>query len=201
MYKIVEIFTSIQGEGRWSGYPATFIRFGDCNLQCSFCDTSHGEYSEMNLSQILNSIPSLPKRIVITGGEPTLYDLSLLIKVLKSMDYKIHVETNGMVFKSWLKKVDWITLSPKNKNIHLTVLILSNEIKWLIGKNTNVYTHYFLSRRDTIKRIFNELDTIHYFQPVDEPGIEENIKKCIELTTKYPNTAISFQIHKKYNLR
>lgn len=201
MYKINEIFTSIQGEGKFTGYPATFIRFSGCNLQCTFCDTNHEKHTAMNITQILNKIPIKPSRIVLTGGEPTLYDLSILVRVLKSMNHTIHVETNGMIFKPWLRKVDWITVSPKNKDIHLTTLMLCNEIKWLIGRTTNIYSHYFISKADIIRKIFTELDVYHYFQPVDEEQIEENIKKCIELVCNYEGTAISFQIHKKYNLK
>ena len=71
MYKINEIFYSIQGEGINAGVPAVFIRFSGCNLSCPFCDTEHGEGNMMTADDIVAEVKKYPARLaVVTGGEP-----------------------------------------------------------------------------------------------------------------------------------
>lgn len=66
--KVNEIFYSLQGEGRFTGTPAVFLRFSGCNLKCSFCDTSHDEGVEMQAAEIIGEILKYPSRhIVITA--------------------------------------------------------------------------------------------------------------------------------------
>ena len=73
MYKVNEIFYTLQGEGRFTGTPAVFLRFSGCNLACSFCDTEFTEYSLLSLNRIVEQVCIFPSRhIVITGGEPLL---------------------------------------------------------------------------------------------------------------------------------
>ena len=76
--KIVEIFDSIDGEGKRTGQPCTFIRLAGCNLRCSYCDTLYalfGEkeecvYEEMSVQEIMKRVNPLYKRVTLTGGEP-----------------------------------------------------------------------------------------------------------------------------------
>lgn len=71
--KINEIFYSLQGEGRYAGTPAVFVRFSGCNLRCGFCDTSHDSGVDMTCEEIVDHIERYPaKRVILTGGEPTL---------------------------------------------------------------------------------------------------------------------------------
>lgn len=71
--KVNEIFCSLQGEGRWTGTPAVFLRLSGCNLRCSFCDTAHENGVEMSVADILSAVTRFGvKHIVITGGEPTM---------------------------------------------------------------------------------------------------------------------------------
>ena len=75
MYKINEIFYSLQGEGYYSGTPAVFVRFSGCNLSCTFCDTQHQPGTMMSLQEIVqevNKYPNVPL-VVLTGGEPSLF--------------------------------------------------------------------------------------------------------------------------------
>lgn len=104
MYKVVEIFDSIEGEGLRSGFPATFIRFAGCNMRCSYCDTSYalfGEippctFKEMSQEQIVQNIHF--KRVTLTGGEPLIQkDIKQLILTLENMGIETNVETNGSV--------------------------------------------------------------------------------------------------------
>ena len=101
--KINEIFNSFQGEGKYIGVPATFLRLSECNLNCDFCDTNFQDYTELSVSRVKNIIiENMEKHkthiLVITGGEPLLqYDeLKQLINQLKC---KIQIETNGTIPK------------------------------------------------------------------------------------------------------
>lgn len=76
--KVVEIFDSFQGEGIYTGEPATFLRLGGCNLNCDFCDTEFDDYKEIDVELVkeclLNHIKNHKnKLLVITGGEPLLH--------------------------------------------------------------------------------------------------------------------------------
>jgi len=100
--KIAEIFTSIQGEGSFSGYPTVFIRFAGCNLRCRYCDTpaAQGDCGiEMDPELIAEEVKrSGVNHVCITGGEPLLQnDLPALLKILHGAGYEISIETNGTV--------------------------------------------------------------------------------------------------------
>ncbi len=101
--KVVEIFNSIEGEGKRAGLPCTFIRLYGCNLNCTYCDSRYAcdndGYATMSIPQILNTVKGMfCKNITITGGEPLIspgvYDL---IRELIIRNYEINVETNGTI--------------------------------------------------------------------------------------------------------
>lgn len=102
MFKVVEIFDSIEGEGKRAGRPATFIRLAGCNLRCSYCDTTYAlfgepeecKYTEMSLDDILNR--DIKKCVTLTGGEPLLAKgIAELADELLTRGHEINVETNG----------------------------------------------------------------------------------------------------------
>jgi len=104
---IAEIFTSIQGESTFCGFPCTFIRVAGCNLRCSYCDTPYafegGE--ELKVGEILGKVRNAGIPLVeITGGEPLLQEeCYMLITHLLGEGYTVLLETNGSLS---LKKVD-----------------------------------------------------------------------------------------------
>ncbi len=113
-YKINDIFYSLQGEGRWAGKAAIFIRFAGCNLKCPFCDTDFKQFKEMSEIEILEKIQSLSdfcKFVVFTGGEPTLQLDESLTTLLQKWGYYIAIETNGT--HKIPGGVNWVTCSPK----------------------------------------------------------------------------------------
>ena len=98
--KIIEIFSSISGEGLRQGLPATFVRCAGCNLSCAWCDTpeSHGEGEEMKIEEIVSAVSAgMPRYVIITGGEPLLQEEELigLLATLRDAGYRIEIETNG----------------------------------------------------------------------------------------------------------
>lgn len=125
---IIEVFTSIQGEGRYVGEPSIFIRLSGCNLRCCFkdtiCDTSyssfHPEKGHLTIDDVLKEITDNPNvhSIVITGGEPMLYrdgieDLITYIEMVMQDDYFVTVETNGTQSPCNDTLVDFYSISPK----------------------------------------------------------------------------------------
>lgn len=99
--KVVEIFNSIEGEGKRAGLPCTFIRLYGCNLRCSYCDTRYAcegdNYQVMSVEEILDAVNCIGcKAVTITGGEPLIHSgIKDLLKELSSQHYDINVETNG----------------------------------------------------------------------------------------------------------
>lgn len=103
--KVIEIFRSIEGEGRRMGKTAIFLRLHDCSLRCSFCDTPYsydtGDFRVMTPEQVAESIKSMGganlRRLTVTGGEPLLHkdELPALLDLLP--DWDVNFETNGSI--------------------------------------------------------------------------------------------------------
>ena len=113
---VLECFYSIQGEGTHSGKPAFFIRLAGCNVNCHWCDVKESwsvdDEQYISINQIMNKVKKAKTNcVVITGGEPLLYNLDLLTKELKKLNKKIHLETSGTQPLSG--SFDWICFSPK----------------------------------------------------------------------------------------
>ena len=118
MLNVVELFYSIQGEGSQVGVPSIFIRLHGCNLSCTFCDEERhkGTYTSFSFDEILSNIKAYPSHnVIITGGEPTLYDLNGFIEFLQAHMYSVAVETNGHNFSN-ISNANWVTYSPKDWN-------------------------------------------------------------------------------------
>lgn len=114
-YDLVEIFESLQGEGRNSGRPCVFVRFAGCNLACPWCDTDVRRRFSMNLEELVAEVSGFRTRsVILTGGEPTLVKgVPELIAAVKEKGFWIAVETNGTIAADWLAFVDYVACSPK----------------------------------------------------------------------------------------
>jgi len=180
-YKVVEIFTSIQGEGFFTGSPSVFIRLSGCNLNCSWCDTKHEEYVEMTPKEILEKIPENMFRVVITGGEPTIHDLYDLCLSLARRGCFIQLETNGTNDVN-SEIFHWITCSPKRENDYK--YFSANELKYVVDDDFD-----FSVVPDVVKG-----GPIIYIQP--ENNKSENVQKCMEALKGKPNWKLSLQVQK-----
>ena len=192
LFKVVEIFYSIQGEGFFSGTPSLFLRLHGCNLACSFCDDAlhTGDYKTYNFCEILDEIKAYPaKQIIITGGEPTIYDLNEFIDALHVEGYFVCIESNGYRFEN-VKNADWVTYSPKDWDA-----IKKDgwsEIKFIVSKDSDI--DKILSFQ-TKKPVF--IQPLNFF---DKPNFE-NLDFCIDLAKKYPHLKLSIQMHKFLGVR
>ncbi|MFH0731453.1 MAG: 7-carboxy-7-deazaguanine synthase QueE [Candidatus Omnitrophota bacterium] len=117
---IIEIFSSIQGEGPYVGQRQAFIRFADCNLACSYCDVPKNKKAiRQSCGRIISQIKKLKAQTVsLTGGEPLLQIdfLKILLPKLKSLKFMVYLETNATLprnLKAILKYVDIIAADIK----------------------------------------------------------------------------------------
>ena len=146
IYNVVEIFHSVQGEGARAGIPHIFIRFGNCNLRCEWCDTDFLQYVKMTAKQIIAEVEKYPcKNIVFTGGEPMLNNLWPMRRLLKQRGYHFSIETNGTIqIDNGL--IDWICVSPKDQ-LHPNAKIkqrTGNELKCVYVGQDLSNKHIFL---------------------------------------------------------
>ena len=133
---VMEHFYTIQGEGLYAGHAAYFIRLAGCDVGCVWCDVKESwtveEKQLMLIDDLVNEVLKYPGRlIVITGGEPLMYDLTYLTNALKENGFQINIETSGAYPISGT--LDWICVSPKKFKAPLaSVAALANELKVVI---------------------------------------------------------------------
>lgn len=225
MYRINEIFSSLQGEGHNTGRAATFVRFAGCNLRCPFCDTDFSEYREMSAEDIVDAVITYPTRfVVLTGGEPALQMDDALVSALHEAGFTIAVETNGT--RLLPKGIDWVTVSPKQPLSTTPLPQLEkgrvNEIKVVFDGTAN--PEEFIKFRDESLEMGAEKtqDPFHdipspptgesqreaapllFLQPCDVGNPQQNAeitRQCIEYIIEHPWWRLSLQTHKMGNFK
>ena len=191
MWKINEIFHSLQGEGYNTGTASVFIRLSGCNQHCAFCDTRHEEGTMMSLPEIVEQVMQYPGAplIVLTGGEPSLWINDEFVTGLKQMTGKrIAIETNGT--HPLPDGIDWVTLSPKtglggNGDVPV-VLDCCDELKV-------VYLGQDLAQYDNITASYR------YLQPcwTDDPEKRKhNLLMTVQAVMDNPQWRLSLQTHR-----
>ena len=191
MYKVNEIFYSLQGEGYNTGTASVFIRLSGCNLHCAFCDTRHEEGTMMSLPEIVAQVMRYPKAllIVLTGGEPSLWIDEDFVMGLKQMTGKrIAIETNGT--RPLPHGIDWVTLSPKtglgDSGDLPVVLTRCDELKVVyLGQDLAQYDGITASHR--------------YLQPcwvADEKDRHRNMLATVQAVLDHPEWRLSLQTHR-----
>ena len=168
---VIEIFDSIQGEGVLAGYPVTFIRLAGCNLSCPWCDTkeSWSKDAALMLSPVeISNDFSLLEFVVITGGEPTIHNLTGLIAVLNANGHKVMLETNGTNALPEHWKFHWVVCSPKPPLFQVNCAC--DELKYVVD--------------DSFKE--GIIPTLHsqYITLQPESCKPESLKRCIEYVMK-----------------
>ncbi len=188
---VMESFLSVQGEGFHTGLTSYFIRIGGCDVGCHWCDVKESWNPDLHppveVREIVKNVPDHIPTIVITGGEPTLYNLDFLIKELKKAGKQIHLETSGT--GRIVKGMDWICLSPKkNENPKKDFYPVANELKIIIHNKTD-----FKFAEEQAK--FVKRQTHLYLQP-EWSNREKMTPLIIEYIKKNPRWKISLQTHK-----
>ena len=193
IFRVNNIFYSLQGEGRNTGRAAVFIRFAGCNLRCSFCDTEFESYREMTEEDILAVIRDYPSHfVVLTGGEPTLQVDEAFVDLLHQHEYEVAMESNGT--RPAPANLDWLTVSPKTFSGEWGEVRgkrLPDELKVVFDENTDPET--FLSP------LTSHLSPLLYLQPCDTGDPVRNkaiIQACVEYIKAHPQWRLSLQTHK-----
>ena len=193
---LMETFKTIQGEGFHTGKVAHFIRIGGCDIGCHWCDIKESWDSELypwvKIFDITESIDNSTEIIVISGGEPLMWNMAPLTYQLRKKNKKIHLETSGAYELSgnW----DWICLSPKkNKRPIPNLLKRANELKVV------VYNKHDLNFAEQNAKHVKK-DCILFMQP--EWSNKEKVMPLISnFILKNPNWRISLQTHKYLGIK
>lgn len=132
---LMEHFYTLQGEGAHAGKAAYFIRLGGCDVGCHWCDVKDSWDAEnhplTDMTELAQIAANTSKTIVITGGEPLMWNLNFLTQKLKEFGAVIHIETSGAYSLSG--QLDWITLSPKKlAEARPDVVANASELKCII---------------------------------------------------------------------
>jgi 7-carboxy-7-deazaguanine synthase len=215
-----EMFPTIQGEAKYTGTPAYFIRTQYCPVGCGWCDTKHTweiekknkiksvvmiaktedkpTYTEVTPEDLYNEIKKTRiNHIVLTGGEPCVYDLTEVTDYFINKGYTVQIETSG-TFEIKCNKNTWVTVSPKidmdgGYKLIKESIERSDEIKYPIGKQKDV---------DRLIQFIDEYDLDKgqkiWVQPLSQS------KKATELCVKSASNNgwnISVQTHKYINVR
>ncbi|WP_017324888.1 7-carboxy-7-deazaguanine synthase QueE [Synechococcus sp. PCC 7336] len=195
-YPVVETFSSIQGEGAWTGTSAFFIRLAGCDVGCWFCDTKdswnaakHPRYTVAELVEA--TVAAHPAIAIVTGGEPTLHDLAPLTRALRSHHIRVHLETSGA--RPISGQFDWVTLSPKpNAPPHPSVYERAQELKLVVAESADL---------DWAERQASQVSdrVVKYLQP--EWQTPESEALAIAYVLAHPEWRLSLQTHKWLGVR
>lgn len=168
--KVVEIFNSIEGEGKRAGMPCTFIRLYGCNLNCSYCDSRYAcednNYTLPTLQEIMQKVDDFKcPHVTVTGGEPLIQPgIDVLLHILSRYGYYVNVETNGSCpltirYSNMFYTVDYKTFSSgmTDKMNPETFENLRNEdvLKFVVG-----------SQKDLVQAMEFERSLVH-----EPPGL------------------------------
>lgn len=196
-FPLMEDFYSIQGEGHYQGHAAYFVRIGGCDVGCVWCDVKESWDAKIHpvttVEEIIGKIKKSNTEIVIvTGGEPVMYDLTHLTNRLKEENLRTHLETSGVyaLTGDW----DWVCFSPKKfKAPHASVYEAANELKVVIYNQSDFE---WAEKHAAMVNADCEL----FLQP-EWSREKEMVPKITEYIKSNPRWKISVQIHKYMNVR
>jgi organic radical activating enzyme len=192
----MEHFYTLQGEGFHQGKAAYFIRLGGCDVGCVWCDVKESwdaqRHPMIEIGTLVSEVRKTETEIVVvTGGEPLIYDLTELTTQLRRAGYKTHLETSGAypLTGEW----DWICVSPKKFKAPLEeILPKANELKVVIfNKSDLAWAEKYREQVSANCKL--------YLQPEWDkaPQITPLI---IEYIKTHPKWELSLQIHKYINV-
>ncbi|RJG48666.1 7-carboxy-7-deazaguanine synthase QueE [Motilimonas pumila] len=216
-YRINEMFQTIQGEGVYTGVPAVFIRLQGCDVGCPWCDTQHtwhiadqdktdliiitdksnesSRWAQVDSCGIIKEMQRLgyvAKHVVITGGEPCMYDLRELTLALHQQGYSTQIETSG-TYKVQVADASFVTVSPKvnmkgGLSVRKDALLRANEIKHPVGTAKDIDALDAL-----IQPLHKQLQAQICLQPISQKPRATQLatQVCIER-----NWRLSIQTHK-----
>ena len=192
---LMEAFYTIQGEGFNKGTAAYFIRIGGCDVGCHWCDVKESWNADVHPPTATNEIVDEAVRhsttVVVTGGEPLMWDMTELTQRLKEKNAQIHIETSGAYTLTGIW--DWICLSPKKTKLPTEEIYkVANELKIIVFNK-----HDFQFAEEQAAKV-NE-DCILYLQP--EWSVREKMMPLIvDYVMQHSKWKVSLQTHKYLNI-
>lgn len=194
MYNLVEIFESLQGEGRNTGRPCVFLRFAGCNLACPWCDTDRTARFALSLADLVREVKTFrAKSVILTGGEPTLVEgMPELVAALKREGYWIAVETNGTREPDWLAFVDYVACSPKAEYPDSLALTRADEVR--VVASSEAVVAFCAAVRARLAA------TDYYVSPCDRDGTID-FATAKSVLARLDGWSLSVQLHKILGFR
>ena len=193
---LMESFYTIQGEGYHKGSAAYFIRIGGCDIGCHWCDIKESwdveKFPIVNVESIVDKVKKNSNKVVITGGEPLIYNMNPLTKKLKQLNISTHLETSGAYELTgyW----DWICLSPKKNKLPIkNIYSIANELKIIIYNKND-----FLFAENLAKN--TNPDCKLYLQP-EWSKREKVMPLIVNYVLKNNHWKVSLQTHKYLNIQ
>jgi len=196
-YLVKEMFgPTLQGEGAHAGRAVVFLRFAACNLACTGCDTdfSPDGATRMAVDEIVARLAALDvgatRRVVVTGGEPTLQWDAPLAAAIRGAGFRVHMESNGT--RPLGAPVDWLTISPKPQHhpprVALADGLPASELKVVIDDTVD---EQVLDRHAARWRCDH-----HFVQPWMDDRYQHHLARTLALIHARPQWRLSLQLHK-----
>ncbi len=195
MLPLMEDFYTIQGEGYHKGTAAYFVRIGGCDVGCHWCDVKESWDAELHPPTEINTIATKASNysntVVVTGGEPLMWNMDPLTSLFKEKEMQVHIETSGAYELSgtW----DWICLSPKKIKLPKEKIYeVADELKMIIASKSD----FKFAEEQAMK--VNE-NCILYLQP-EWSKREKLIPLMVDYVMNNPKWKVSLQTHKYLNI-
>ncbi|MBF0486267.1 MAG: 7-carboxy-7-deazaguanine synthase QueE [Candidatus Omnitrophica bacterium] len=226
--KIVEIFNSVQGEGKYAGSQQVFVRFAGCNLRCSWCDSSHARdlcapgLLELSPTQTWAEVERLWRgchSVSVTGGEPLLQGAFLkeFFSILKVYKVKIYLETNGTLpgaLKEVVDDVDIVSMDVKLPSSTGCPAYWQEHVDFIrVAWGKDIFIKTVISKSTTMEDMVKAVEMICQGDPTIPLFLQPNyfeindgiVDKCREFQQYCVNyladVRIIPQMHKFMNLR
>ncbi|WP_369048998.1 7-carboxy-7-deazaguanine synthase QueE [Tenacibaculum sp. UWU-22] len=195
MLPLMEEFYTIQGEGAYTGTAAYFIRIGGCDVGCHWCDVKESWNADLHpptqTDLIVKNAEKYANTVVITGGEPLMWNLNYITQQLQQKGIRTHIETSGAYPLSGVW--NWFCLSPKKTKLPLLEAYKNaDELKMIIYNKND-----FLFAEEQAKKVCENCQL--FLQP-EWSNKEKMIPLLIEYVMKNPKWKISLQTHKYLNI-
>ena len=195
MLPLMEEFYTIQGEGHHTGTAAYFIRIGGCDVGCHWCDVKESWNAELHpatlTDKIVENVQKYSNTVVITGGEPLMWNMNYITNSLQLNGIKTHIETSGAyeLTGQW----DWICLSPKKNKLPLDKIYEeADELKMIIYNKDD-----FKFAEEQAAKV--NKNCVLFLQP-EWSKQEKMTPLLVDYVMQHPKWKISLQTHKYLNI-
>lgn len=195
MLPLMEDFYTIQGEGFHTGKAAYFIRIGGCDVGCHWCDVKESWNADLHpptlTDEIVQKAEMHASTVVITGGEPLMWNMDYLTEKLSASGLKVHIESSGAYEMSG--SYDWFCLSPKKTKLPTPeAYARADELKVIVYNK-----HDFKFAEEQATRVGSDCEL--FLQP-EWSNREKMMPLIVDYVMQHPEWKVSLQTHKYLNI-